>query len=66
MSIKAHAGKQMYSHLPATERGVKKFRQQSFSRLRASNPALRGWVWFRRWQGAVRVVDCEYRRIKVV
>ena len=26
----------------------------------------RGWVWCRRWQGAVSVVDCQYRRIEVV
>ena len=28
--------------------------------------AARGWVWFMRWQGAVRVVDGQCRRNKVV
>ena len=28
--------------------------------------AERGWVWCRRWQGAVRVVDCKCRRIEDV
>ena len=28
--------------------------------------ALRGWVWFRRWQGAVSVVVCQCRLIEVV
>ena len=31
-----------------------------------AHAAERGWVWLRRWQGAVRVVDCQCRRIEVV
>ena len=30
-----------------------------------AHAAERGWVWFRRWQGAVRVVVCQCRRIDV-
>ena len=64
----------MYSHSPVTERRVKKFRQQSFVRLRAGSPALpggshaaeHGWVSCRRRQGAVRVVDCQCCPIDIV
>ena len=28
--------------------------------------AERKWAWFRRWQGAVRVVDCHCRSIEIV
>ena len=28
-----------------------------------AHAAERGWVWCRRWQGAVRIVDCQCWRI---
>ena len=31
-----------------------------------AHAAQRGWVWCRRWQGAVGVVDCQCRLIDVV
>ena len=74
MSIKAHVGKQKYLHLAAVERRVKKFRQESFARLRAGSPALpggshaaeRGGVWCRRWQGAVMVADFGSYSMEIV
>ena len=27
--------------------------------------AERKWAWFRRWQGAVRVVDCHCRSLEI-
>ena len=37
-----------------------------FFAAQMAHAAKRGWVWCRRWQSAVGVVDCQCRRIEVV